>query len=400
MSGRRANGQGSIGPRDDGALIVRITDSTGDRHKRIVHRALRDDGRPETPAAHRRRSEQALTELRAHVARPAAERERWTVEKWATERYLPSVAESAKASTVVSYERHLATWVIPHVGAIELSKLTADDVDVLDRTLAARGLSLPTRRHARGALGRVLRHAIRKRRITTDVTAYADRLARDEHVDRTAGTLEPDEVRRLLAAATGGEWELPLALLGLLGLRRGELIGLAWEAVDLDAATLTVKRSMTVLPAGQVALDSPKTAGSRRTLNIGPQLVALLRQHRTRQAERQLAAGEHWCGSMADEAGQEVALVFVDEAGRPLPGHRINSALARIATAAGLARVNPHKLRHSAASVMLAGGMDPAAVGAVLGHASPAVTMSVYAHALGARKVAATDAIAAAVGDW
>ncbi len=400
MSGRRPNGAGSIGPRDDGALVVRITDTEGARVKRVVHRGVRDDGRPETPAAHRRRAEQALTELRVHVARPAAERERWTVEKWALDRYLPSLAESAKASTVHGYDSVLKCYVLPHLGRVELTTLTADDVDALDRTLTAKGLSLPTRRHARGVLGRVLRHAVRKRRTVTDVTSYADRLARGEHVDLTSGTLEPDEVRRLLAAARGGEWELPVALLGLLGLRRGELIGLAWEAVDLDAATLTVKRSMTVLPAGQVALDSPKTAGSRRTLNIGPQLVALLRQHRTRQAERQLAAGEHWLGTMADEAGETVHLVFVDEAGRPLPGHRINSALARIATAAGLAHVNPHKLRHSAASVMLAEGMDVAAVGAVLGHASPAVTMSVYAHALGARKVAATDAIAAAVGEW
>lgn len=92
--------------------------------------------------------------------------------------------------------------------------------------------------------------------------------------------------------------------------------------------------------------------------------------------------------------------VFTDEAGRPLPGHRVNSALGRIASAAGLGAVNPHKLRHSAASLMLAEGTDVAAVGTVLGHASPAVTMSVYAHALSARKVAATDAIAAAVGDW
>ncbi len=81
-----------------------------------------------------------------------------------------------------------------------------------------------------------------------------------------------------------------------------------------------------------------------------------------------------------------MTLVFTDEAGRPLPGHRVNSALSRIAGAAGVGHVHPHKLRHSAASLMLAEGMDIAAVGAVLGHASPAVNLSGYSHALNARK--------------
>ena len=135
-------------------------------------------------------------------------------------------------------------------------------------------------------------------------------------------------------------------------------------------------------------------------LRLSARMVAVLRQHRARQAELALAAGSDWSGTMVDDEGVTVSLVFTDEAGRPMPGHRLNDALERIATAAGVGHVNPHRFRHSAASLMIAEGMDLAAVGAVLGHASPAVTMAVYAHAIDRTKAAATDSIAAAVGDW
>jgi len=82
------------------------------------------------------------------------------------------------------------------------------------------------------------------------------------------------------------------------------------------------------------------------------------------------------------------------------PGDRLIPRTERGEHPSGLGHVNPHRLRHSAASLMIAEGMDVAAVGAVLGHASAAVTMAVYAHAIERTKAAATDSIAAAVGDW
>jgi len=296
----------------------------------------------------------------------------------------------------------LRTLVVPHVGSIELTKLTVDDVDELDRKLREHlpnPLSLVSRRHARGLLGRIVRHAKSKRIVSTDVTVDADRLA-TEDVDRTKDTLQPDQVQAVLTKAKGTMWEPHLALLGLLGLRRGELLGLSWEAIDLDGETLRIERSMVTLPGGVCHLGTPKTRGSRRTLRLSARLVAVLRAHRAKQAALALAAGPDWTDTFTDDQGIAVSLVFTDEVGRPMPGHRLNSALDRIATRSGVGHVNPHRFRHSAASLMIAEGMDLAAVGSVLGHASPAVTMSVYAHAIERTKAAATDSIAAAVGDW
>lgn len=400
---RRPNGAGSITTRPDGAAIIRVTDAAGVRHKRIVPRAVRDDGtgRPETAAQHRQRAERALVELRRHVARPSSLRERWTIERYARERYLPSVVEALKANTVCGYTAVLDSMVFPFIGRVELSKLSADHVDDLDRQLAARGYSLVSRRHARGAVGRVLRHAMRKGRVDRDVTSAADRLAVDDR-DRTKNALEPAQVAAILTAAKGGDWEAPLALLALLGLRRGEMLGLSWQCVDLDRAELTVEHSLTTLPGRVFSLTAPKTPASRRTLGLIPPLVALLRQHKARQAERRLAVGEHWAGgSLTDDRGETVTLVFVDAAGRPLPGHTVNDALERIAHAAGVdARCTPHVLRHSAASMMLSEGADIASVASVLGHANAGITAAVYSHAIGRTRKRATGAISAAVGEW
>jgi hypothetical protein len=211
---------GSLTTRTDGALIVRVTDpESGQRRKRIVKRRSGDGGRLESPAQHRKHAETVLGELKADLTRPTTMREQWTVEDYARDRYLPSLTQTLKPNTLLSYRKELELYVFPYVGDMEMAKLTADDVDRLDRTLTSRGYSVVVRRKARGVLGRVVRHGVRKHRLNSDVTQFADKLARDDR-DRTKGTLQPEQVRDLLRAARETEWEAAVALLGLLGLRR------------------------------------------------------------------------------------------------------------------------------------------------------------------------------------
>lgn len=318
------------------------------------------------------------------------------MERWARERYLASL--NVAPTTDASYRFDLDNYVIPNVGNVELAKLTAEHVDDLDAKLAARGMSLATRRHARGALSRVLRHAKRKGYVADVMTVDADRLAKDDR-DRTRGALEGVQVRALLAATKGTEWELPIALLGMLGLRRAEVLGLGWDCTDLPNGTLHIGRAM-VYPDGQPLLDTPKTAKSVRTLGLTPPLVALLRAHRARQHAWRLAAGDAWQPPILGRDGQPVALMFTDEAGRPLSPWRLGGAVERYGKTAGLGHVHPHLLRHSVASVAIAEGHDVAAVSAMLGHANPNVTLAVYTHAFDRTMAAATATVANAVGAW
>jgi integrase len=154
-----------------------------------------------------------------------------------------------------------------------------------------------------------------------------------------------DEAQRLLAAARDDRLGALYATLLELGPRLGEALGLRWEDLDLDDATLAITRRLD--RAGGTA--ETKTQGSRRTLHLSAGLVAALRRHADRQAYEMLRAGDLWV---------ERGFVFTSEVGK----------------------LTPHELRHSAATLLLARGVPLHVVSEVLGHSSIRETKDVYGH--------------------
>jgi integrase len=200
------------------------------------------------------------------------------------------------------------------------------------------------------------------------------------------------DLNRLLSAADEPRIECLLAVMGTLGLRTGEALGLAWDMVDLESEILSVERNLVPLKSG-VDLGTPKTQDhSVRSLPLPPQLVASLRRWRSVQASERLAAPT-WDRSFG------VDFVFTDEAGRPLSRGRLATAVKRCAAEAGVGRISPHSLRHSAGSIALGAGVPITEVSRMLGHKNPGITLQVYAHDLTDGTRAAT-AIAEAVGSW
>ena len=130
-----------------------------------------------------------------------------------------------------------------------------------------------------------------------------------------------------------------------------------------------------------------KTARSRRTLFLTPQLIDLLRQHRARLAEERIAIGEAW---------QDHGLIFPSQTGTPLDPDNISHVFSRISRRAGLGHWHLHELRHSGASLMLAQGTDLYVVSEVLGHSSVAITKDVYGHLVEGQKRAAATLMSAA----
>jgi Phage integrase family len=176
------------------------------------------------------------------------------------------------------------------------------------------------------------------------------------------------------------------------GPRRGEVLGLHWSALDWKAGTLGVTHSVrrikdrdtssgrrTRLVVGEV-----KTRKSRRTLALTPEMVAMFRQHRIRQAEAQMAAGARW---------QDFGLIFPSEIGTPMDPEHFSRSFSRLCQRAGLGHWHPHELRHPGASLMLAQGTPLHVVSEVLGHASIAITKDVYGHLLEGDKRAAADSM-------
>jgi integrase len=177
----------------------------------------------------------------------------------------------------------------------------------------------------------------------------------------------PAQVRTFLQRAEGE----PLAALFRIalgyGLRRGELLGLRWEDLDLTAGTLAVRQQVGWFD-GEPAIGPPKTKGSRRSFSLDADTVAVLRQ--LRHERRIVQLHDAW------------GLVFAAEDGKPLRPYVPLFTLKRIAEEAGLPALTLHELRHTAATNMLAAGVPPKVVSERLGHATVAMTLDTYGHVL------------------
>ena len=155
-----------------------------------------------------------------------------------------------------------------------------------------------------------------------------------------------------------------------LGLRRGELLGLRWRDVDLDAGTLTVRHQVQK-QGGDWRFVEPKSRESRRALPMPPFLVESLRAHRTRQLAQRFAAGPIW---------QDHDLVFPTEVGTPQDGMNVTHRFAAQLRAAGLPHMRLHDLRHGAATLLLASGFTLREVQEILGHSTFRMTADIYGH--------------------
>ena len=174
-------------------------------------------------------------------------------------------------------------------------------------------------------------------------------------------------------------------------MRRGETCGLTWGALDLDAATVRVERSLGETGGG-LRFKSPKTRAGRRVVSLPASVVETLRAHRRLQMERRLAIG---LGRFGDDD-----LVFARADASPHPPNNFSRDWRRTVLSRKLPHVSFHALRHSHVSALIAAGIDVGTIGRRIGHANPAVTLAVYADLFAAanKDAAAALAIEAAMG--
>lgn len=293
--------------------------------------------------------------------------------EYLTGHWVPAARATLKPSTVELYETMIASYVEPYIGGLRLQEVTAGHLNKLYADLAASGgrggraLGAKTVRNVHGVLHRALRDAVRWDLAVRNVAETADppRISAPEVKPWTA-----DQLRGFLEA-TADDRTHPLWLtIASTGLRRGEALALRWSDVDLDAGRAQISRTLAWVDK-KPTFTEPKTRGSRRRVPLSSDLVAALREHRRRQLEERLAAGEAW---------QDHDLVFAQEDGSPLPPKRITKTFTRHAAAAGLPHLTVHGLRHTWATLALTSGVPLKVVSDMLGHASIAVTADIYSH--------------------
>ncbi|MFV0315729.1 MAG: tyrosine-type recombinase/integrase [Microthrixaceae bacterium] len=329
----------------------------------------------------RKALEQAAEEQRSTAP------ERRTVGQYLTEWLEEVLPDTVAPSTLASYSDVVRLYINPSVGCIALVELTPRDVTGMLRALQRAGKSPNTQRLARSVLRRALRRAEAEGIVVRNAAAIADG---PKVGTREGRTLTVEQARKLLVKADteplGAAWALAVTV----GLRRGEVLGLAWDDLKLDGdlPTVTVRRALKRIPHEGLELSEVKTQGSRRTLRLPAPTVARLKRHREAQELEALVLGKAWPGGVLG-----ADLVFRTPLGTPVDPDNFRRLTYELTEDAIGERWSPHELRHSAASLMLAQGVPLKVISEVLGHSSIRITSDVYAHLLDDATSVAADAM-------
>jgi len=306
-------------------------------------------------------------------------------------------AKDRAIRTVARYEEIARLSIGPHLGSIPVAKLSPAHVSGWLATLrkegsaAKKALSPKSVKHAFATLRAALRWAVRHDLAWRNV---ADAVDMPTAPRSQARAIDEAEATRLFGVADATRWG-PFFRLALgTGARRGELLALRWEDVsipEVGQATLTVRYAFVEVKGKDARIIEKGTKTDRiRTIALGALAVEALRRQRTMQGEDRLAAGGLIAdGGLFDDSGH----VFQGPKGGPIRPDLATAAFSDVRTLAKV-KATLHDLRHTAASWMLAGGVDVTSVARILGHTTPSTTLGIYAHAMpgdGSRAVATID---------
>lgn len=423
MTKQRSDGEGSLYPRHkpgcerpvrngrpackcpwQGAFVTGYRTDPETGKARPVRRKVTGRTRAEAAAKLRELQEKAVANELPAVGKAL------TVEQWLTY-WLEKIAPKGrggkplKPSTLRTYATLVNRYIIPLIGHHKLELLATEHIEEAWDQLLENGCPVPEVARKVGddgvpeplapnsvhqchrVLSRALKVAVQRKRLRVN-PAGSDCMDAPPREEKEIVPLTQAEVDLILATAAGewnaARWRVALAL----GLRQGEALGLRWEDVDLDAGVLHVRQTLMRVKGQGIVFGTPKSANSRRTLAIPPTLLAELKAHRKTQTAKRLRTADLWHDS---------GLVFTLEDGRPLDPSVDARRWRQLLTDAGLPHKRLHDARHSAATIMVAQGVDLRVAMRILGHSQLSVTMR-YQHVVDELMVDAARKIDSAFG--
>jgi len=288
------------------------------------------------------------------------------------DKWLEAVAKAkVRPKTFRGYGDVLRRYVRPGLGWRPLGKLGPLEIQGVYNRLTEGGLSPRTIQYTNMILKQALEQAV-KWRLLFHNPCKAVKVPRQVRKEMQA--FDPSQARRFLAAAREDRHGVVFELALTSGLRPSEYLGLKWPDFDPARGTVSINRSIDLLPGGGWQFAENKTGRSRRTVKLHSNVVASLLEHKRRQEADRERAGEKWT---------EHGLVFTNETGGPLDRHNLaQRQFRRILEAAGLPAIRLYDLRHTAATLALLAGVPVKVVSEMLGHASATLTLDTYAHVL------------------
>jgi integrase len=397
MSRRRRNvsGDGSVFPYRNGfAGYAWVNTTDGRRIRRWVYGKTREE-------VHAKWIELTRQAQHVTVIPPTAPKLGDYLQRW-----LRDVVQANLAPlTYATYETLVRLYITPGIGNIRIDRLRARELQTWLNSLAhqcqccaqgkdaARAARTPSRARC-CAIGQCCQQVPSPRTIRDIRTVLRSALTaamNEEVIDKNVATLvktprvrrrkveawTSEEARRFLesAHAAGDSLYAMWVLILVLGLRKGEVLGLAWTDVDLDKQELSIARQLQRVHR-ELLLRDTKTDASDATLPLPDLCARALTERRMQQAAERDAAEEAWRGGGAD-----LGLVFTGEWGAPVDPRTVNRRLAARCKASGVRPLRVHDARKTCATLLVDLDVHPRVIMRILRHADLAVTMEIYAHA-------------------
>lgn len=288
------------------------------------------------------------------------------------ETWLESKRNEVRHNTFEWYEQCVRLHIRPFLGRKRVGEVTSLDIKKLELTLAksrtegGSGLAPSTVRAVHKVLAGVFASAVRWEMIQRNPVTYAGTPRVDRKERRT---LSFEEAQSLLEGLRQHHYYIPVLIMLMTGMRRGEVLGLRWGDVDWERRTLTIERDLVSSPQG-LRFNPPKTPRSRRTISLPEKLMRELELYKKAQAEWKEKVGSYY---------QDQDLIVAQKDGRPVRPESLSAWWNRYRKSHNL-DLRVHDFRHTHATWGLQEGINPKVMSERLGHSDIAITLGLYSH--------------------
>ena len=358
MAKKRANGEGTIRQRKDGRWEGLYT--VNYKRKSVYGK---------TQEEVRKKLNKILNDIDNNVY---IEDSKITVGEWLYTWLYDYKKDTVKQKTFEGYETLIRVHLIPAFSKIQLKRLTVDHVQKFISRKIKEGLSSRTIRYMNTLLHGALRQAINNGLLVRNVS---EAVVLPERQQKERKFLTADEQNKLIESLKEEEQGFILLFALSTGLRRGELLALRWSNYDTENRHISIKENLSRLKGNDgkthLTFTTPKTASSRRTIPLLPEIAKMLDVHQSTQILKRLKAGQLW---------ENNDLIFCTDFGKPIEPRNLRRVLERACERANIQSINIHALRHAFATRALENGIPLKVVSDILGHSSISMTADIYSH--------------------
>ena len=302
--------------------------------------------------------------------------------------WLKIIKSTVRRTTFSSYSSLVKSVIKPYFEKLEVTLDGLKPIHI--QTFYTRELERVTSStviHYHAVIRRALIYAVKIELLDSNPIDRVERPKKEHYIP---AYYDSQEINRLFELVAGTDLEVPVKLAAFYGLRREEVLGLRWKAIDFEENTITINHTVTQIEENgktvTVASDTTKTKSSMRTLPMVPQFRELLLRKKEEQAELRRVCGKCYNKEFLD-------YVCVNALGERIKPSYLTNSFPAFVVKNGMRRIRFHDLRHSCASLLLANGVSLKHIQEWLGHSDFSTTANIYAHLDYQSKITSAEAI-------